>query len=338
MVTGQRRSIIATAIMLASGTRNVSLVYALVWAIDNYYGRSTSTPLPVVQFATSRASRGLHNDLIDAALARSSGAGRIQFLLEDDRIENADESGLPPPPSGITGRPMAIWFLDSLRSYFRLELYLKQWGSPYKRNGNFLLVYTGLESQPMESIKIMFRRLLNMYVLNVSVFLQRHGTVEVYTYYPYGPHRCQSSLPVFYTAFQELEDGFGLTKTLFPSKLADMHGCQLVAATFEHRPYVIIDDDPRRRGGRIMHGIEGMIVRALAERMNFSLKLVEQEDKDRGEIRPDGNYTGLLKKVRRTVAYTQCYLDSISSIRPVNPLLADCGRRGEPHLRVPHVQ
>ncbi|XP_017017960.1 glutamate receptor [Drosophila kikkawai] len=289
--------------MLPSGTQNVSLVYALVWAIDHYYGRSTSTALAVVKFPTSRASRGHHNDLIDEALARSAGSGRIKFQLEDDHIESTtngtDESELP-PPSGVTGRPIAIWFLDSLRSYFRLELYLNQLGSPYKRTGNFLLVYTGLESQPMESIKIMFRRLLNMYVLNVSVFLQRNASVHVYTYYPYGPHRCQSSLPVFYTAFQELEAGVvGLTKPLFPSKLANMHGCQLVAATFEHRPYVILEDDPLQKDGndRILHGIEGRIVKTLAERMNFSIKLVEPKDKDRGQIQPDGNYTGILKMI-----------------------------------------
>ncbi|KAH8240535.1 hypothetical protein KR038_007767 [Drosophila bunnanda] len=290
--------------MLPSGMQNVSLVYALVWAIDHYYGRSTSTALAVVKFPTSRASRGHHNDLIDEALARSAGSGRIQFQLEDDRIETSlggtnatDEIDLP-PPSGVTGRPIAIWFLDSLRSYFRLEMYLNQLGSPYKRNGNFLLIYTGLEAQPMESIKIMFRRLLNMYVLNVSVFLQSDGSVQVYTYYPYGPHRCQSSLPVFYTAFQEVDGGVvGLTKPLFPSKLANMHGCQLVAATFEHRPYVILEDDPQQEGGRILHGIEGRIVNTLAERMNFSLKLVEPKNKDRGQIRQDGNYTGILKMI-----------------------------------------
>ncbi|KMZ08645.1 uncharacterized protein LOC6725393 [Drosophila simulans] len=284
--------------MLPSAVHNVSLVYALVWAIDNYYGMATSTPLAVVQFPTSRESRRLHNDLIDAALGRSSGTGRIQFLLEDDRVGMTETDTDPPPPSGLTGRPIAIWFLDSLRSYFRLEMYLNQLGSPYKRNGFFLVVYTGLEDQPMESLKIMFRRLLNMYVLNVNVFLQRDETVHLYTYYPYGPHHCQSSLPVYYTAFQDLPapaTGFGLTKPLFPSKLANMHGCELVVATFEHRPYVIIEDDPKTPGGRSIRGIEGLIFRSLAERMNFTIKIVERKDKNRGEILPDGNFTGILK-------------------------------------------
>ncbi|KAH8284458.1 hypothetical protein KR018_012610 [Drosophila ironensis] len=284
--------------MLPTGVHNVSLVYALVWAIDSYYGRGTSTPLAVVQFGTSQATRGHHNDLIDATLRHSSASGRIQFLLEDDRLEAYENATNLPPPSGITGRPTAIWFLDSLRAYFRLEMYLSQVGSPYKRNGYFILVYTGLEDDPMQSIKIMFRRLLNMYVVNVIVFLPRDGTVQLYTYYPYGPHRCQSSLPVYYTAFQDLPapgHGYGLTKPLFPSKLNNLHGCKLVAATFEHRPYVNIDDDASVPGGRILHGIEGMIVRSLAERMNFSIKLVERQDKDRGEVLPDGNYSGILK-------------------------------------------
>ncbi|KAH8317466.1 hypothetical protein KR074_005801 [Drosophila pseudoananassae] len=284
--------------MLATGVHNVSLVYALVWAIDSFYGRATSTPLAVVQFATSRQSRGHHNDLIDATLSKSSPTGMVQFLLEDDQVAETENMKELPPPSGITGRPIAIWFVDSLRAYIRLEMYLIQVGSSYKRNGYFVLVYTGEEDEPMESIKIMFRRLLNMYVLNLVVFLPRDGTVQLYTYYPYGPHRCQSSLPVFYTAFQDLpppSSGFGLTKPLFPSKLANMHGCEMVVATFEHRPYVILDDDKKVPGGRVLHGIEGMIARALAERMNFTIKLVERKDKNRGEILPDGNYSGILK-------------------------------------------
>jgi len=76
-----------------------------------------------------------------------------------------------------------------------------------------------------------------------------------------------------------------------------MHGCEMVVATFEHRPYVIIEDDPKTPGGRSIHGIEGLIFRSLAERMNFTIKLVEQKDKNRGEILPDGNFTGILKMV-----------------------------------------
>ncbi|KAI8035276.1 glutamate receptor ionotropic, NMDA 3B [Drosophila gunungcola] len=284
--------------MLPSGVHNVSLVYALVWAIDNFYGRGSSTPLAVVQFATSAENRGLHNDLIDEALVRSSGTGRIQFVLEDEHVESTGNNKDLPPPSGVTGRPMAIWFLDSLLSYFRLEMYLSQPGSSYKRNGYFVVVYTGKEDRPMNAVQIMFRRLLNMYVLNVNVFLHREGTVQLYTYYPYGPHRCQSSLPVYYTAFQNMPPpatGLGLNKPLFPSKLANMHGCPLVVVTFEQRPFVFIEDDVRVKGGRIMGGIEGMIFRSLAERMNFTFELVERQDKDRGQILPDGNFTGILK-------------------------------------------
>jgi len=60
---------------------------------------------------------------------------------------------------------------------------------------------------------------------------------------------------------------------------------------------ILIEDDPKIPGGRIMRGIEGMIFRSLAERMNFTIKMVERKDKDRGEILPDGNYTGILKMV-----------------------------------------
>ncbi|XP_034672140.1 uncharacterized protein LOC117903812 [Drosophila subobscura] len=285
--------------MLPFAVHNVSLVYAIVWAIDHYYGQSTSTALALVQFATSAGSRGYHNDLIDATLDRASGAGKIQFLLEDERMDMTENLDELPPPSGVTGRPSAIWFLDSLRAYIRLERYLLQPGSAYKRNGYFIIVYTGREAQPLETIKIMFRRLLNIYVLNVNVFLTRRGIVQMYTYYPYGPHRCQSSLPVYYGSFQGVPSTaeFGLRRKLFPSKLTNMHGCELIAVTFEHRPYVRIDDDANSPNGRRLHGIEGMIFNSLAERMNFTINLVERQDKDRGQIMPNGSVTGILQMI-----------------------------------------
>ncbi|XP_017156353.1 uncharacterized protein LOC108164897 [Drosophila miranda] len=283
--------------MLPSAVHNISLVYALVWAIDHHYGQSTSTALSLVQFATSYASRDYHNDLIDATLCRASTAAKIQFLLEDERMDMTENTEELPPPSGVMGRPCAIWFLDSLRAYIRLERYLLQPGSTYKRNGFFIIVYTGREMEPVEIIKIMFRRLLNIYVLNVNVFLSRSGTVQMYTYYPYGPHRCRSSLPVYYGSFQGMPSSaeFGLGKQLFPSKLTNLHGCELVTATFEHRPYVRIDDDADSPNGRRLHGIEGMIFSSIAERMNFTIKLMERQDKDRGQILPNGSYTGILK-------------------------------------------
>ncbi|ALC49725.1 Ir7c [Drosophila busckii] len=286
---------------------NMSMMYAMVWTINRHYASDSSNPLTIAQFATWETSRSYHNDLIDAALQLASGAARIKFLTEGERLDesHADEEPEPAPLSGLNGRDTAIWLLDSLRAYKRLERHLLLPRSWYKRNGFYCIVYTGAERGRIQTIKEIFRRLLDIYVINVNVFLveRLNGTVQVFNYYPYQPHRCQSHQPVHYATF---EGSLGTDPTLhapyrwrfFDTKLDDMHGCELITVTFEHRPFVMIDRSPTElTDGERLHGIEGMIFRLMAERMNFTIKLIEQVDHDRGVVLPNGTTTGAMSKI-----------------------------------------
>ncbi|XP_030379258.1 uncharacterized protein LOC115627657 [Scaptodrosophila lebanonensis] len=299
--------------MFASTLRpvhNISLIYAIVWAINNNYGRYTTLPLNIAQFATSDESSGYQNDLIDAVLRLSGGASgtdtKIKFLLEGTRIsadtnnmdQNSEHLGTNNLPSAQNA---AIWFLDSLRAYGHLEHRVLQQNHrlPYNRNGYFCIVYTGPERGHLAALKQMFHRLFAIYVINVNVFLSKRGIVYLYTYYPYGPQRCQSSMPVFYASFQGVRDQshFDLGKPFFPNKLDSMHGCKVVTVTFEHRPYVIIEATDSEPSGWRLRGMEGMLFNLLAEKMNFSIKLVAQPDKDRGIAYANGTITGATKMI-----------------------------------------
>ncbi|XP_064539700.1 uncharacterized protein Ir7c [Drosophila montana] len=292
---------------------NITLMYAVVWTINSHYASDSSKPLSIMHFATRDSSRALHNDLIDSVLRLASGAGRIKFLLEHERIDGDDE---PPAgtahtglASGFVGRDIAILLLDSWRAYMRLERHLLQPGSFFKRNGFYCIVYTGRETGRLRTIGEIFKRLLAIYVINVNVLLvgRQTGTVRVYNYYPYRPHRCQSSEPVHYATFQ---GGLGAPPIIhvensdqfFDAKVHDMHGCQLVTATFESRPFVMINDDSSQPDDQRIYGIEGMIYRLLAERMNFGIKIVKEPNSDRGELLPNGTITGAMKMIVDGVA------------------------------------
>lgn len=292
-------------------TYNMSLMYAIVWTINSHYASDSTKPLSIVHFATLDTSRGFHNDLIDAVLRLASSAGRTKFLLESERIANneTDEAaggggGADQPEDysgGLNTQTTAIWLVDSWRAYKRLERRLLRPDnrtSTFKRNGYYCLIYTGQESGRLETIRRIFSRLLAIYVINVNVFLSQSqtGTVQVYNYYPYRSHLCQSAQPVHYATFPGslgaapqilLED-----RTLFfDDKLDNMHGCELVVVTFTQRPYVIIGED------KSVRGIEGLLFQLLQERMNFSTRLLIEKDHNRGVMLSNGSLTGAMRLV-----------------------------------------
>lgn len=289
-------------------TYNMSLMYAVVWTINSHYASDSTKPLTIVNFATFDSSRGIHNDLLDAVLRLASSAGRIKFLLEGERIADNETDAIDPGvgaggnyDGGLNTQTTAIWLLDSWRAYKRLERRLLQpdsGTSTFKRNGYYCLLYTGMEPSRLGTIKRIFGRLFAIYVINVNVFLLQleTGMVQVYNYYPYRPHLCQSAQPVHYATFPgsigaapqiRAED-----RTLFfDDKLDNMHGCELVVVTFQQRPYVIID------AGESLRGIEGMLFQLLEERMNFSTRLLIEKDFNRGIALSNGSLTGAMRMV-----------------------------------------
>lgn len=300
-------------------TYNMSLMYAVVWSINGHYASDSTKPLTIVDFATCDSSRGIHNDLIDAVLRLASSAARIKFLLEGERIADANEtddveSGAGAESNanydgGLNMQTTGIWLLDSWRAYRRLERRLllqpDSGTSSFKRNGYYCLVYTSMEPRRLETIRRIFVRLLAIYVINVNVFLlqRRTGMVQVYNYYPYRSRLCQSAQPVHYASFP---GSFGAepqilvdNRTLFfDDKLDNMHGCELVVVTFPYKPFVIVDKNERLRG------IEGMLFELLQERMNFSTRLLIEQDSERGVALRNGSLTGAMRLVSRTIRYS----------------------------------
>ncbi|KAL7745065.1 hypothetical protein ACLKA6_008130 [Drosophila palustris] len=299
---------------LQTASYNISLMYALVWTINSHYASDSTKPLTIVQLATRDESRGIHNDLIDDVLGLASSASRIKFLLEGERLDETAESVVPltvntesvavEPARTIHMQTTAIWLLDSIWAYYRLERRLVLVDGSFKRNGYYCIVYTGQERDRLDTIKLIFRRLFAIYVINVNVFVENRqtGQVQVYSYYPYRSQRCQSSQPVHYATFY---GGLGTAPQIhvdnhtlfFDHKLDDMHGCPLVIVTMQHRPFVIIENDDNAPNGRRMHGIEGMLFYLLAERMNFSIQIIEQTDHDRGIVLPNGTITGAMRRI-----------------------------------------
>lgn len=172
----------------------------------------------------------------------------------------------------------------------------------YKRDGYFILVYTGTESNRLMHVKEIFRRLFYLYCTNVNVLLVVGKSPYLYTYFPFTPKKCHSSVPEFYLSFRDIQknyDQFEVNKPVFPIKVRNMHGCKLVVVTWTYSPYIIVDTDPEDGKLIKLHGIEGLIISALSEMMNFKIEIKKPEPMDRGDVYPNGTATGATKMVSR---------------------------------------
>lgn len=170
----------------------------------------------------------------------------------------------------------------------------------YHRNGFFILIYTGTERDRLTNIKEIFRRLFYLYVTNVNVLMIVGKMPYLYTYFPFAKNKCHSSLPEFFISFRGIDknfDKFKVNKPLFPSKVKNMHGCELAVATWHYPPYIYIDYDPKTGEFKRLHGIEGMLISLLSELMNFKILIKEPVPRDRGDVYPNGTVTGAAKMV-----------------------------------------
>ena len=122
----------------------------------------------------------------------------------------------------------------------------------------------------------------------------------MYTYFPYAPKKCHSSLPEFYLSFRDIRENyaqFQVNKPLFPRKVKNMHGCKLAVSTWTYAPYIYVETDPEDGKFLKLHGIEGLIISTLAEMMNFKIEIKLPDPLDRGDVYPNGTATGAAKMV-----------------------------------------
>lgn len=177
--------------------------------------------------------------------------------------------------------------------------------STYKRSGLFILIYTGNESERLTTVKRIFTRFFELFVINVNVFLLIDATAFVYTYFPFTPNKCHLAKPKLLLSFRNNQARFKLKdyQRLFPPKVRNLHGCELAIVTWHEPPFIILDQD--QESGRIksVEGIEGLLITILAQVMNFTIRIVIPQPRDRGAIYENGTLTGVTKMVSSLIFF-----------------------------------
>ncbi|KAM7349336.1 uncharacterized protein ACRADG_008333 [Cochliomyia hominivorax] len=298
------------ALEASQPTFNLSLILATLWIINNDFAKYTTSALTIGQYAINQRSRLYHNDLINEIIKRAMITPGIKLYTESEIQENVSDETIEKnfnaeemkrkSGSKYLDREKSIWFLDSITSYRNFEHMLLNPKSQYHRNGYFLIIYTGSEQERLSNVKEIFRRLFILYCTNVGVLLVVGKAPYLYTYFPFAKNKCHSSMPEFYISFRDIQKNFSnfeVKKPIFPSKVANMHGCELAVATWSYPPYVYVETDPESGNLTRLHGIEGSLLTLLSQLMNFKIRLKVPKPLDRGDVYPNGTSTGATRMI-----------------------------------------
>ncbi|EDW26813.1 GL14588 [Drosophila persimilis] len=142
--------------------------------------------------------------------------------------------------------------------------------------GMYLIVW--LTSQPEASIQrstmsLIFGHFLHrLYNLNVLLLLahMERSTLRAYGFLPYTSGSCASTDPV------EMRLQEWRLREMFPFRLGNLHGCPLSVIVWPIAPYMKLRWERRRVKDQI-DGLDGVLLRIMATRMNFTIQLMPNE-------------------------------------------------------------
>lgn len=186
-----------------------------------------------------------------------------------------------------------IVIIDSLESFFNFFRLMSPFYFEYQ--GFYLIVLTTYSYQQYQTMLEIFGYLWAEYIINVNIIWmtpENDNEAIMYSYFPYTSFFCGK---VFPTQINQFRHGEWLHKNShwFPEKVKNLHGCSLRVATVSSAPFMILKSD--ESGKLTPDGIDGVLLRVLSQRMNFTVDL-EQMD-SQGTIYFNGTYTGAIKKV-----------------------------------------
>ncbi|XP_022231122.2 uncharacterized protein LOC111080047 [Drosophila obscura] len=165
--------------------------------------------------------------------------------------------------------------------------------------GMYLIVW--LTSQPdvsvqRRSMSLIFghflHRLYNLQVLLLLAHMER-STLTEYAFLPYTSGSCANTEPV------ELPQRQWRLREMFPYRLGNLHGCPLSVIVWPIAPYMNLRWERHRVEDQI-DGLDGLLLRILATRMNFTLQLMPNVPSDLigGYSYPNGTMTGAYRMLQ----------------------------------------
>lgn len=258
----------------------------------------------MIMSATNEASYEAIDDIITDILEDIEG----KLTVSLDNVETSTK------PDRI--KVFNIFYVDSYTAFRRI--FLRMLPTEFNYQGFYLIVVTERAPKPNGEMKMIMNDLWSLYIVNVNIIHASHFNSSIstmMTFFPYSSSHCEKVVPVVHNTFV-VGQGF-LEKTQhFPNKLVNLYGCPLSVVTFETPPFVILSkNDSNDTHG--IKGIEGILIKVLAARMNFTLKRKVLTVILWGSLNKVGNHTGAIGMVttrngKRCLLFNKHTLDSLA--------------------------
>jgi hypothetical protein len=180
-----------------------------------------------------------------------------------------------------------IFFVDSYESLWKIFGLMSPFFFDFQ--GFYLIVLTTYSSEQYQIMFQIFENVWAEYIINLNIIWmppENDDEAIMYTYFPYTRFYCGKALPVQLNQYR-----FGkwlhAGASFFPQKVSNMYGCPLKVATVFTAPFMIIKEN--ENGTLTPDGLDGILLRVLSQRMNFSVDLVQVSSQ--GTIKPSGRHT-----------------------------------------------
>ncbi|KAH8396230.1 hypothetical protein KR222_005674 [Zaprionus bogoriensis] len=211
-----------------------------------------------------------------------------------------------------------LFLLDSAQAFHTLRFHFAQ--SLFDREFNFLILFTwpggvtkteSSEQTLRDALNDIFATCYSFHVLNAIVLVQQwDGVVRLYGYRLYAPH-CEDFLtPQLLNRYQHgrMLDHEG-HEQLFRRPMDSFFGCPINVSWYPLPPFVMFNGDYRdpvqiREGWRIS-GVDGELLKVLAEIFDFRINLLAPCEKTRAEL------------LRSNESYFDCFEQLASSVSSV---------------------
>lgn len=149
-----------------------------------------------------------------------------------------------------------------------------------------------------ETINKILEDCWSLYIANSIILTptEDYETILMYTFFPYTREHCERSNAIVYDYFENGK--FVRNASIFPEKFGNLFRCPLKIATYSYPPYIML---PERSNDTYIDGIEGVVLRVISQRLNFTTIIIPSSLNILNKIANTANTTEIKRSHKRSL-------------------------------------
>ena len=260
------------------------LTKSIAKIIFDFFAKESNT-LTITRSAFREDRKILQDDIINEVLYMTKNKIVVQLTSPDELHLTDGERKF-----------FNLWIVDGLDGF--RQIYDQMSPDYYDYTGYYLIVITDFSIPRQSTMRAVFEDMWKLYITNVNILITSPENddyeAQLYTYFPYTPYHCEKVFPVIRDYFHGEKFERGLD--FYPEKVKNLHGCPLTVAAFDYPPFMMLT--PQEIVNYYPDGFEGVLLRVLYQRLNFTAKIqIPKLNRRWGLLTEEGQATGAMRMV-----------------------------------------